>query len=46
MNEFVSLAVTQADALKSGNAQVVVENARKFLATVVQTRAKLAAASR
>jgi 2-dehydro-3-deoxyphosphogluconate aldolase / (4S)-4-hydroxy-2-oxoglutarate aldolase len=28
-------------ALKSGNAQVIVENARKFLAIVAQTRAKL-----
>jgi 2-dehydro-3-deoxyphosphogluconate aldolase/(4S)-4-hydroxy-2-oxoglutarate aldolase len=38
--------LVQADALKSGNAQVVVENARKFLAIVRQTRAKLAPASR
>ena len=38
--------LVQAEALKSGNAQVVVENARKFLAIIAQTRAKLASASR
>jgi 2-dehydro-3-deoxyphosphogluconate aldolase/(4S)-4-hydroxy-2-oxoglutarate aldolase len=35
-----------ADALRSGNAQVIVENARKFLAIVKQTRAKMAATAR
>ena len=29
------------DALKSGNPQIIIENARKFLAIVVQTRAKM-----
>ena len=38
--------LVQAEALKSGNAQVVVENARKFLAVVAQTRTKLASPSR
>jgi 2-dehydro-3-deoxyphosphogluconate aldolase/(4S)-4-hydroxy-2-oxoglutarate aldolase len=38
--------LAQADALKSGNAQVIVENARKFLAIVTQTRAKLASPAR
>jgi 2-dehydro-3-deoxyphosphogluconate aldolase/(4S)-4-hydroxy-2-oxoglutarate aldolase len=38
--------LVQPEALKSGNAQVIVENARKFLALVAQTRAKLAASVR
>jgi 2-dehydro-3-deoxyphosphogluconate aldolase/(4S)-4-hydroxy-2-oxoglutarate aldolase len=38
--------LVQPEALKSGNAQVIVENARKFLALVAQTRAKLAASAR
>ena len=36
----------QAEALKCGNAQAIVENARKFLAIVRETRAKLAASVR
>jgi 2-dehydro-3-deoxyphosphogluconate aldolase/(4S)-4-hydroxy-2-oxoglutarate aldolase len=34
--------LVQPEALKSGNTAVIVENARKFLAIVAQTRAKLA----
>jgi 2-dehydro-3-deoxyphosphogluconate aldolase / (4S)-4-hydroxy-2-oxoglutarate aldolase len=33
------------DALKSGNAEVIIENARTFLAIVVQTRAKFSSPS-
>src|SRR3984893_1442609 len=33
------------DALKSGNAEVIIENARTFLPTVVQTRAKFSSPS-
>jgi 2-dehydro-3-deoxyphosphogluconate aldolase/(4S)-4-hydroxy-2-oxoglutarate aldolase len=36
--------LVQPDALKSGNAQIIIENARKFLAIVAQTRAKMNAA--
>ena len=33
--------LVQPDALKSGNPQIIIENARKFLAIVAQTRAKI-----
>ena len=33
--------LVQPDALKSGNPQIIIENARKFLAIVAQTRAKM-----
>ena len=35
--------LVQPEALKSGNTAIITENARKFLAIVTQTRAKLAA---
>jgi 2-dehydro-3-deoxyphosphogluconate aldolase/(4S)-4-hydroxy-2-oxoglutarate aldolase len=33
--------LVQPDALKSGNLEIIIENARKFLAIVTQTRAKM-----
>src|SRR5271169_6460226 len=33
--------LVQPDALKSGNAQIITENARKFIAIVTETRAKM-----
>jgi 2-dehydro-3-deoxyphosphogluconate aldolase/(4S)-4-hydroxy-2-oxoglutarate aldolase len=33
------------DALKSGDAEIILENARRFLAIVVETRAKLSSSS-
>jgi 2-dehydro-3-deoxyphosphogluconate aldolase/(4S)-4-hydroxy-2-oxoglutarate aldolase len=37
--------LVQADALKSNNPEIIVENARKFLAIVKQTRARMASSS-
>ena len=34
--------LVQADALKSNKPEVIIENARKFLAIVTQTRARMA----
>jgi 2-dehydro-3-deoxyphosphogluconate aldolase/(4S)-4-hydroxy-2-oxoglutarate aldolase len=37
--------LVQSEALKSGNKEVIVENARKFVAIVKSTRARMAAAA-
>lgn len=37
----IGAELVQAEALKSGNVEVIVENARKFLAIVTQTRARM-----